>query len=355
MLKLLDKFKKRHEPCRATLTPGGEIFDVPKNRTLLQAANDQEINFPQHCTVGTCGSCRCKLVAGEVRALRDFSYTLTRAEIDDGYILACQSMLKSDVVIEVESVGSETTYSAEIFSAKISSTRMLTHDIMEVHVQLDRPIEYTAGQFADIGLAGFPRPRSYSFASPAMRGGRNEVSFHVRQVLGGSYTGWLFEKDRTGEKFELHGPAGSFFLRPDDAPILCIAGGSGMAPIKAILERAAQQKINRPVIYLFGARQQRDLYCIKEMQALGEQWPNTFRFIPILSEEAEGSDWSGKRGLVTDYVSNHAVGFPLADCHAYLCGPPIMIDAALLVLEKNKVPVERIHYDKFLDARQLEA
>lgn len=354
MRKLLEKFKTRNQPCAVTLNPSGVTFDVPRNRTLLQAANDHRINFPQHCTVGTCGSCRCKLVAGEVRALRDFSYTLTRAEIDEGYILACQSMLKGDVVIELEDTGPEVTHPATTFSATISRTHLLTHDIMQVDVQLDRPINYTAGQFADIALAGFARARSYSFANPAPSSTGCEVSFHVRQVPGGSYTGWLFAQDRVGEPCKLYGPVGNFWLRPDTAPLLCVAGGSGMAPIKAILEDAARQKIRRPVTYLFGARQQRDLYCTEEMQALREQWPETFRYLPILSEEPEGSGWRGERGLVTDYLTSETVGFELRDCHAYLCGPPGMIDAALAVLERNQVPTGHIHYDKFLDARQLE-
>ncbi len=355
MRKLLDRFKTRNQPCAVTLNPGGVTFDVPRNRTLLQAANDQNVYFPQHCTVGTCGSCRCRLVAGDVRALRDFSYTLTRTEIDAGYILACQSMLKSDALIEIEDIGPELTHPAAAFSATIASTRMLTHDIMEMTLALDRPIDYTAGQFADISIADLARPRSYSFARGATPGAGREVSFHVRHVPGGSYTGWLFAKDRVGEPCQLQGPAGNFWLRPDTAPLLCVAGGSGMAPIKAILEDAARRKIRRPVTYLFGARQQRDLYCAEQMQALCDQWPETFRYLPILSEEPEGSGWRGERGLVTDYLTRETVGFELRDCHAYLCGPPGMIDAALAVLERNQVPTGHIHYDKFLDARQLEA
>lgn len=357
MKNLFNKFKNRNESRKATIEPGGEVFEVPRSRTLLQAANDEGIAFPQHCTVGTCGNCRCKLIDGEVRALRDFSYTLTQAEISDGYILACQSVLKGDVVIELESER-VAAHPVETFTGKITETRMLTHDIMEVHVQLDRPIAYTAGQFADIFIredkAGFARHRSYSFACAPEPSGGSTPAFHVRRVNGGSYTEWLFEKDRVGEAFELRGPQGNFWLRPAEAPLLCIAGGSGMAPIKAILEDAATQNIHRPVTYLFGARTQRDLYCLDEMEALRQQWPQGFQFIPVLSEEPEASDWSGKRGFVTDFVNSETAGFELETCHAYLCGPPVMIDAALVVLEKNRVETEHVHYDKFLDSRQLE-
>ena len=188
----------------------------------------------------------------------------------------------------------------------------------------------------------------------AVGGGSSELSFHVRLVSGGTYTEWLFAKDRVGESLTLHGPGGVFFLRPDDAPILCVAGGSGMAPIKSILESAAQEGLNRPVTYLFGARTQRDLYCLEEMEALAKRWSNTLQFIPVLSEEPEDSDWTGKRGFVTEYISDEDTGFDLKTCHAYLCGPPVMIDAAIAVLENHQVSVEHIHYDKFLDARQLE-
>lgn len=358
MKNLLHKFKNRNESRKATIKPGGEIFDVPRNRTLLQAANDKGIAFPQHCTVGTCGNCRCKLINGEVRALRDFSYTLTQAEISDGYILACQSLLKGDIVIELES-DRVAEHPVETFTGKITETKMLTHDIMEVIVQLDRPIEYTAGQFADIFIREdkdeFARHRSYSFASAPEANGSRTPAFHVRRVNGGSYTEWLFERDRVGEAFELRGPQGNFWLRPAEAPLLCIAGGSGMAPIKAILEDAAAQNINRPVTYLFGARTQRDLYCLDEVEALQKQWQNRFQFIPILSEEPEDSDWSGKRGFVSDFVNKETTGFDLENCHTYLCGPPVMIDAALVVLENNRVAIEHVHYDKFLDSRQLEA
>ena len=211
----------------------------------------------------------------------DFSYTLSEAEINDGYILACQSLLKSNIVIELEADVNQPSEPVETFNGVIKDTHMLTHDIMEVNVELDRTIRFSAGQFADIGLPGFGRHRSYSFACAPLDDGQKNLSFHVRSVPGGSYTEWLFETDRKNEHFELHGPSGAFWLRSSDAPILAVAGGSGMAPLKSILDDALLKGINRPVTYLFGAREQRDLYCLEEMQALAVKWPNTFNFIPV--------------------------------------------------------------------------
>ncbi len=354
MRKFFEKFKNRNQPNTAKIEPTGDTFEVPKNHTLLQAAKEQGLNFPHHCTVGACGTCRCKLLEGHVSPILDFSYTLTEAEISDGYILACQTLLKEDVVIELDFNDQIPTHPIENFTGKIIATKMLTHDIMEVSVELDRPISYTAGQFADIKIERFGRHRSYSFANAPKTSGTSQLNFHVRKISGGSYTEWLFEQDRNGETFELHGPNGAFWLRPGDTPLLFIAGGSGMAPIKAILEDALIQEVNRPVVYLFGAKTQHDLYCLEEMQTLNDKWPNSFKFIPILSEEAKESDWSGKRGLVTDFLNTEITKFDLKDAQTYLCGPPGMIDAALLKLEKANVSIEQIHYDKFLDSRQLE-
>jgi NAD(P)H-flavin reductase len=284
----------------------------------------------------------------------DFSYTLSEAEISDGYILACQALLKSDITIELEADAHAPNQALETYNGKITATNMLTHDIAEVTVELDRPISYTAGQYADIGLEGFNRHRSYSFAAAPVQGGQTSLTFHVRNVPGGSYTEWLFEKDRVGEAFELHGPSGAFWLRTCEAPILGVAGGSGMAPLKAILDEALANKIKRPVTYLFGARAQRDLYCLEEMKSLTEQWSTTFKFIPGLSDEPEDSDWTGKRGLVTDFINDETTGFAISDSHVYLCGPPGMIDSTLVKLEEANISLDHIHYDKFLDSRQLE-
>jgi len=343
------------EPLTATVQPSGEFFEVSKQHTLLQGALSEDVNIPYHCTVGTCGNCRCKLVEGEIKPIMDFSYTLSESELAEGYILACQSLLKTSVIIELEADVNQPNHKLESFKGVIGSTQMLTHDIMEVTVELDKAITFSAGQFADIGVDGFDRHRSYSFAcSPAQQGAQKTLSFHVRKVPGGKYTEWLFEKNRAGQKFELHGPSGAFWLRTSEAPILGIAGGSGMAPLKSILDDALANKINRPVTYLFGAREQRDLYCLDEMKALQEKWPNTFKFVPILSDEPEDSDWSGKRGLVTDFINDETTGFSVSESHAYLCGPPRMIDATLTKLEEAGVNLSNIHYDKFLDSRQLE-
>jgi len=150
---------------------------------------------------------------------------------------------------------------------------------------------------------------------------------------------------------ELRGPFGDFRLRSGAAPMVCVAGGSGMAPIKALLEQAVADGAQRDCTYLFGARTQNDLYCQDDMAQIASQWKGTFRFIPVLSNEPEDSDWTGPRGLVTEFLSREVAD--LATCHAYMCGPPPMLDAAIEVLKQAGISADHIHFDKFLDKSHL--
>ena len=153
----------------------------------------------------------------------------------------------------------------------------------------------------------------------------------------------------------MNGPFGSFYLREKETPIVCIAGGSGLAPIKAILEGGVNDQIKRDVIFLFGARTQKDLYSLNEIEDIKNNWnkESSFKFIPVLNMEPEDSDWNGARGMVTDYFENEVVqkeNLNLDGWQGYLCGPPPMVDAAGECLTKNGISQDEIFYDKFTDA-----
>jgi NAD(P)H-flavin reductase len=152
------------------------------------------------------------------------------------------------------------------------------------------------------------------------------VAFFVRLVPGGELTEWLFSENRTGARVNVAGPFGNLWLRPSTNPILCVAGGSGLAPIKALLEEANEQDCDRETVVIFGAREERDLYCLEELAALATSWSGPFSFVPVLSQEAAASAWPGTRGLVTGVVEDLPRDFLLA-CDVYTCGPPVMIDA----------------------------
>lgn len=335
-------------PQTALIKPFNARVVVEPEQTLLEAALAQGVAFPHNCTVGTCASCKCKLTSGSVAAITDFGYTLSKEELNAGYILACQARVKSEIVVEIESPAADAP-APEQFRGRISLIKDLTHDIRSVGVTLDRPINFIAGQYANIVVDGVPA-RSYSFATAPDRGGRQDISFFIRKVPGGAFTEKLFSGAIDSAEIGVDGPHGNFYLRQGEGPIVCIAGGSGLAPLLSLLQHARKNRVRRPCVTLFGARTQADLYALGEMEEIARDWLPSFVFAPVLSHEPEGSSWSGRRGMVTDHVAALLPQADPATLQGYMCGPPPMIDAAIAALTGLGVPLDAIHYDKFTDA-----
>jgi len=321
-------------PTATTARIDGQEVPVESGETLLEAALKQGIDFPNMCRVGGCGACKCRLTRGEVRELTESSYLLTAEEIDQHTILACQSTPLTDVDIAVDL--------PEAIGGTVVAQDRLTHDITRLELQLDRPLDHRAGQFGLLAIEGLPdHRRSYSFATPSSGDGR--VTFFIRHVPGGRLSGMVHHTDVVGRRVEVSGPGGDFWLRGSTAPLVLVAGGSGLAPILAMLTEAAEHGVARSATVLFGARTRSDLYALDHLDRIAERWRGAFAVVPVLSEEAEDSDWQGGRGLVTQHMKAHLS----ADTHAYLCGPPAMVDAALLPLTDAGIPREHIHFDRF--------
>jgi len=346
----------RRSPSEFTLqiNPNGPTLRAAAKETLLQAALAQGIPFPHNCRVGGCGECKCRLVSGKVKELSDKSYLLSAEELQHNHILACQSQPRSDVVVEVALRAASAAPQVTETTGRITGTRALTHDILQVSVETAQTLPHLAGQYVDIALpaeaGGTGREvRSYSFARAPANAQPTALDFFIRKVPGGAFTEWLFEQDRTGQTLNLIGPHGTFGLKPDVGPIVCIAGGSGLAPIRAVLEQAIlDRQAQRPLLIVMGARTQADLYGLDAIDQIRRSWGGRFHFEPILSNEPEGSDWRGLRGLVHEHLPV-LLGERSAEHSAYLCGPPAMIDACVGVLRSEGVPAARIHFDKFLD------
>ncbi len=314
----------------------GQSVVVFERETVLQAALRSGIEFPSSCRVGGCGACKCKLASGQVTELTETGYLLSAEELDAGFILACQSVPRSDIEIEVDLSGQVGV------TGRVIAQERLTHDIVELRLQLDQPLHYEPGQFANLSIEGLPGvERSYSFATP-MRDDR-QVSFFVRKVADGLFSSLINDQEVVGRAVTLNGPYGDFWLRADEAPLLLVAGGSGLAPILAILRDAVARGVERSVTLVFGAREQRDLYALSEIEAIERRWRGEFRFVPVLSAEPCDSDWGGARGLVTE----HLPALLAARAHVYLCGPAGMIDSAVELLSAHSVQRAHIHFDKF--------
>lgn len=321
-----------------------QAITAEPRETVLQAALRQGIDFPNSCRVGGCGSCKCRLTEGKVKELTETGYLLSGEELAQGYILACQSVPQSDLRIQVD-----LSKQSRGVRGRITGSERVTHDITRLTIQLDASLSYQAGQFANLSINGIDAVRSYSFATPASPDGR--VSFFIRKVPGGKLSSLVHDSDLTGREVSVDGPHGDFWLRKSAAPMLLVAGGSGLAPILALLEQAISDGVNRPATLLFGAREERDLYALEQIASIAERWRGSFRFVPVLSAAAADASWQGERGLVTDKLNDLVA----AECEAYLCGPPAMIDGALSLLERAGVARSRIHFDRFTTQADLAA
>ncbi len=353
-------FKKGKTEFSAEVTPSGDRINVKAGDNLLKAALDAGLQWPHDCRVGSCGTCRCILKEGKVKELSDFAYVLDQEELQSGMILACQAALRSDIAVEVEFVKDVEHVKVSSHQGVIHKVTPLTHDIVELVVKAsdDFPRTALAGQYAEVLVDDIENPRSYSFAKAPENENDRELTFFVRRVPGGEFTEWLFAEERAGKHVAVTGPYGSFWLRSGDAPIVCVAGGSGLAPIKALLESAHNADTERDVLFLFGARTQKDLYCQDVMDQLKSKWKGDFEFVPVLSEEPEDSGWQGACGMVTDYLQQAYIDtgkVNMSVSQGYLCGPPPMVDATVAMLGAAGMAKDDIHFDKFLDASSMPA
>jgi NAD(P)H-flavin reductase/ferredoxin len=325
-------------------------IEVAAGKTLLEAMLGQGLAMPHDCKVGSCGTCKFKLVSGKIGELSPSALALEGDEVRSGYRLACQAIPRSDLTIAVDAPLAHGTAVAGYRGTIVAAPR-LCEDIIGLTIELDRPLAFAPGQYADLTAPGIDGARSYSFAFAALDGPVRKLHFHIRHVPGGAFTDWLFGGDRTGMELVVTAPFGQFALKDSKAPILCIAGGSGLAPILSILQHALASGGTRPVHLLYGARRRTNLYAVANIDALRERWQVPFVFVPALSDENPDSDWQGARGLITEQIAGVS---DLPAHEAYLCGPPAMIDLAEAYLIASGVERSSISADRFLDRSNRE-
>ncbi len=325
---------------------GSKTFTVDGGRPLLTTLKEEQLFIPSACGGrGSCGLCKVKVLQGAGELLPTETPWLTPEEQKDNIRLACQVKVKQDIQIEIP----EELFSVKQFEAEVSDITDLTHDIKQVRFKLIDPpeMEYVAGKYVQLEVPEYeltdePVYRAYSLSS--LPGTRSEIELEIRLVPNGICTTYVHQHLKVGDKMTLNGPYGDFMLSDTQRDIICIAGGSGMAPIKSILLEMQDKGINRRTRYFFGARTKRDLFLLDEMKAFESSLPN-FEFIPALSEPDEADNWQGDTGLITEIVGSHIDD--ASEMEAYLCGSPFMIDACVKVLTEKGMSEERIFYDKF--------
>jgi NAD(P)H-flavin reductase len=232
---------------------------------------------------------------------------------------------RTDVDVHVVEASAATRLPVRTWSARVDALRRLTEDLIVLELRLpgDERIEFRAGQYINIVLEDGAR-RAFSFANAP--GGDGRIELHVRRVPGGRYTGHVFTAMRVGDTIDVEGPLGDFTLRESALPIVFVAGATGFAPVKSIVEDAFARGLRRPMSLYWGVRRRADLY----MAELCERWQrehDNFVFVPVLSEPLAADAWTGRTGLVHEAL---LADFPdMAGHEVYVCGSVRMVEAAI--------------------------
>ncbi len=306
-------------------TGSSDPLPVRSGETLLDAGLRHGLELPYECRNGGCGVCLCTVVHGTVDHGPYQPAALPDAARARGQALMCCATAMSDVVIEVEADARTALKAVHEYSARVDSIERLAPEVIRLMLSLPQgeTMPFKAGQYINIVLEDGQR-RAFSFANPPQQQGRIEL--HVRRIPGGRFTGAVFTSMKVGDTLRIEGPLGHFTLSDSAHPILFVAGATGFAPIKSIVEDAFARGLTRPMWLYWGVRRHDDLYAI----ALAEQWQREhphFRFVPVLSEPDAGGQWAGRSGLVHEAM---LADFPdLRDHEVYVCGSVKMVEAAV--------------------------
>jgi len=358
LLVVAQKYLADYGECEIDIN-GEKKLTVQGGASLLESLTQNEIFIPSACGGrGTCAYCKLKVVEGGGPIVPVEEPYLSPEEREEGIRLSCQVKIRNNVRVEIPAE----LLSVKQYTCTCSRIIDLTHDIKEFRFELRDPpeISYTAGQYIQLYCPPYDGTgdvyRAYSISSnPAEK---NVVDLQVRLVPGGICTTWCFEHLKEGDEVILNGPYGDFRLSDTDAPIIFIAGGTGMAPIECMLNDMRNTGNRRQATYFFGVNRVDELFHKEAMQGF-ERDLASFRFVPVVARPGEGSGWTGETGLVTEALERNLApaerskdsgerrASPASASEAYLCGSPGMIDASIAVLTNLGMPEENIFYDKF--------
>ena len=343
VLVVADRFISDYGECEITIN-GEHKFRLRGGVSLLEALGTEKVFIPSACGGrGACGYCKVTVPEGAGPILPTEEPYLSPEEKGQGVRLSCQVKVRNDLGIEVP----QELFAIREYTCLVEEIRDLTYDIKQFHLKFEETgtMDYIPGQYVQVlapAYKGNPEEvyRAYSISSdPAEKG---TIELIVRRAPNGICTTYLFDHLKTGDRVKINGPYGDFRLSDTDAPIIFIAGGSGMAPIKCMLHHMVNTGCARPTTYFFGVNEMRDLYFEDEIEKQETALPD-FRFVPVVAQSGNG--WSGETGLVTEALERNLQD---ASGHeAYLCGSPGMIDACIKVLSGLGLPEDRIYFDKF--------
>ena len=333
-------------PAQITIRPSGHVFQAAPGETVLEAALREGYRLPYGCRNGSCGSCKGKVAAGVVDHGKSQDSALPATERAAGMALFCQAQPLSDLIIECREIGTVKDIPVKTLPCRVQSLERVAPDVMRIRLRLpaSERLQFLAGQYIDILLKNGTR-RSLSLANPPHDDGLLEL--HLRNY-GGPFSLHVFTQMKEKDILRFEGPLGTFYLREDsDKPAVLVAGGTGFAPIKAIIEHAIHHKLKRPLLLYRGARHATDLY-LDELPAAWQR-EHGITYVPVLSDAAPEDGWTGRRGLVHEAVMADLPD--LSGHEVYACGAPAMIDAARRdFLDRCGLPEAAFYADAFTPA-----
>ncbi len=334
-----------------TIEPLGRTIDVEDGQTILDAALRAGVYLPHACGQGYCATCKITVSDGEVDHGKASSFALMDYEREEGKCLACCATLEADTIVEAEIDMDEDARDIPVrdFAGVVSRIENLTPTIKGIWIRLDNAetLDFQAGQYVNLQLPEHIGVRAFSLANPPSAG--SEIELNIRIVPGGAGTSWIHNTLRAGDQVSLTGPYGRFYVRKSAGlPSLFMAGGSGLSSPRSMLLDLLEDGADQPIALVYGARNRDELYYHQEFLDLAARHPH-FTYVPALSDEPAGSDWSGFRGYVHEAAKAH-FNNDFRGRKAYLCGPPIMIDACITTLMQGRLFERDIYTEKFFSA-----
>lgn len=332
-----------------TIQPSGNQYTAKAYETVLESAIEAGFNIPYGCRNGACGSCKGTILSGEVDYGDYARSALSQEEIAQGKALFCCARPLSDLTIECREIIIGAV-PPRILPARVERKQQLSHDVMALYLKLPSTerLQFLAGQYVEFILKDGKR-RAFSLANAPHED--NLLELHLRLIPGGVFTEYVFKEmpDKAIMRFE--GPFGSFYYRDNsEKPMIMVAGGTGFAPIKGIIEHMIYQNIKREVILYWGARAREDLYMPELPEAWAKEYGN-IKFIPVLSDAKPEDHWQGRTGLVHQAVLDDIAD--LSGYEVYCCGAPAMVEVAHASFVAQGLPEDAFYSDAFNYAKPV--
>lgn len=316
------------------------FIEANATETVADAAYRQGVNIPLDCRDGACGTCKCFAESGQYTMGEYIDDALSDDEAKQGYVLTCQMRAQSDCVVRVPASSAVCRTQQAEFDAAIKEVRQLSPSTISLSLQGDalNKLAFLPGQYVNLKVPGSDQTRAYSFSSLPRNG---EVSFLIRNVPGGLMSSFLTSLAKQGDAMSLAGPLGSFYLREIKRPLLLLAGGTGLAPFTAMLEKIAEEGSAHPLHLIYGVTNDADLVEMDKLEAFAARIPN-FTFTACV---ANADSPYPHKGYVTQHIEPKHLNEGEVDI--YLCGPPPMVEAVSHFIRERGIQPANFYYEKF--------